>query len=125
MGLVSLIVALVLEQWRPLGDRRHLFAPVEGYADFFERQFNAGEMHHGRIAWLLAVLPAAAGAWMVYQLLVLASPLLGLVFNVAALYLTMGFRQFSHYFTGIQLALKEDDLARARELVAQWRGDAW
>lgn len=124
MGLVSLIIALVLEQWRPLGDRRQLFAPVEGYADFFERQFNAGEMHHGRIAWLLAVLPAAAGAWMAYNLLLLASPLLGLAFNVAALYLTMGFRQFSHYFTGIQLALKEDDLPRARELLSQWRGHA-
>ena len=142
MGLVSLIIALVLEQWRPLGDRRHLFAPVERYVGFFERQFNAGEVRHGRIAWLLAVLPVVAGTWIIYALLLRVSPLLGLVFNVAILYLTMGFRQFSHYFTGIRLALKQDDLQRAREfketpagvsasednlqrareLLAQWRG---
>ncbi|MBI2315788.1 MAG: CobD/CbiB family protein [Betaproteobacteria bacterium] len=122
MGLVSLIFALVLEQWRPLADRRQLFAPVEGYAGFFERQFNAGEIRHGRIAWLLAVLPAAAGSWLLYALLLRASPLLALAFNVAVLYLTMGFRQFSHYFTGIQLALQHDDLPRAQELLAQWRG---
>jgi adenosylcobinamide-phosphate synthase len=50
------------------------------------------------------------------------SPLLALAFNVAALYLTMGFRQFSHHFTEIHLALKQDDLPRAREILSLWRG---
>ena len=124
MGLISLVLALLLEQWRPLADRRPLFAPVESYAVFLERQLNAGEVRHGRIAWLIAVLPPVLGAWLLYALLFQASPLLAILFNVGALYLTMGFRQFSHFFTGIQLALTQDDLPHARELLAQWRGHA-
>jgi adenosylcobinamide-phosphate synthase len=122
MGLISLVAALLLEQWRPLADRRALFAPLERYAVFLERQLNAGEARHGRIAWLVAVLPPVLGAWLLYALLSQASPLLAILFNVCALYLTMGFRQFSHFFTGIQLALTQDDLPHARELLAQWRG---
>jgi adenosylcobinamide-phosphate synthase len=121
MAFFSLVLALLLEQWRPLSDRRSFFVPVDRYARFLERQFNAGEAQHGTIAWLCAVVPAVLGAWLVYGLLAGTSPLLALAFNIAALYLTLGFRQFSHYFTDIQLALREDDLPRARALLATWR----
>ncbi len=122
MSLISLIAALLLEQWRPLSDRRYLYTAVSQYAGYFEHQFNAGENHHGVIAWMVAVLPLVLGAWLVYAMFWHINPLLGLAFNVAALYVTMGFRQFSHHFTDIQLALKRDDLPAARELLAAWRG---
>lgn len=122
MGLLSLIAALLLEQWRPLSERRFLFAPVARYAAFLERQFNAGEPQHGVLAWMVAALPLTLAAWLAYALLAQVSPLAALAFNIAALYVTMGFRQFSHYFTDIHLALKENDLARARELLGAWRG---
>lgn len=122
MALISLIVALLLEQWRPLSDLRYIHTAVSRYAGYFEHQFNAGESQHGIIAWVLAVLPLVLGTWLVYALLAYANPLLGLAFNVGALYLTMGFRQFSHYFTDIQTALRDGDLPRAREVLAQWRG---
>ncbi len=122
MTLLALIVALLLEQWHPLANRRFLFALVARYATTLERQFNAGETQHGMIAWLLAVLPPVLAVWLVYALSRHTSPLLALVFNVVVLYLTMGFRQFSHYFTDIHFALKQDDLAKAREILAAWRG---
>ena len=122
MGFVSIVIALLLEQWRPLSERRPLYAAVDRYAGFLERQFNAGEPLHGLIAWIVAILPAVLGAWLIYDLLARASPLLALAFNVAALYLTMGFRQFSHYFTGIQTAMKEGELGEARRLLSVWRG---
>ena len=122
MSLISLICALLLEQWRPLAERQALHSPVERYADFLERQFNAGEAQHGMIAWSLAVLPLVIGAWLVYLLCAHISPLLALACNVGILYLTMGFRQFSHYFTDIHLALKEGQLDRARQLLGLWRG---
>ena len=37
------------------------------------------------------------------------------------LYLTLGFRQFSHYFTDIRDALERGDEAEARRLLAEWR----
>lgn len=122
MSLFALIVALLLEQWHPLADRRYLFSLVARYATSLERQFNAGETQHGMIAWLLAVLPPVLAVWLAYALARHTSPLLALVFNVVVLYLTMGFRQFSHYFTDIHFALKQDDLAKAREILAAWRG---
>ena len=124
MGVIAIIAALVLEQWRPLGDRKAVFAALSGWADWLERSFNAGEARHGRIAWLLAALAPAAGALALYGLLWWISPFAALLLNVAALYLTLGFRQFSHYFTGIQAALREGDVDKARELLGAWRGES-
>jgi len=44
------------------------------------------------------------------------------VFDVGVLYLTLGFRQFSHYFTDIRDALERGDEIEARRLLAEWRG---
>ena len=122
MTLVSLIAALFLEQWRPVGSRHQVIRLFTGYADILERKFNAGEHRHGTIAWLLAVAPAVLGAWLVYELLYALSPVLGWAWNVLVLYLTMGFRQFSHAFTGIAEALRAGELNQARMLLGEWRG---
>lgn len=123
MSALAVITALLLEQWRPLGERKAYFAALAAWAAWLERSFNAGESRHGLIAWLVAVVPPVAGTLALYALLAWASPLLALAFNVAALYLTLGFRQFSHYFTDLQLAVRAGDLDRARELIAAWRGE--
>lgn len=122
MSFVALLIALALEQWRPLVDRRTVFAPVAGYAGFIERHFDAGETRHGAIAWMLAVVPIVLASWLLYAAANAVHPVLGIVVNVAALYVTMGFRQHSHYFTDIHAALKEGDLETARRLLAEWRG---
>jgi adenosylcobinamide-phosphate synthase len=123
MSVIAIIAALVLEQWRPLGDRKIYFAVLADAASRLERAFNAEQGGHGLIAWLVAVVPAVLAAWALHALLHMASPLLSLLFDVAVLYLTLGFRQFSHSFTAIQTALKAGELDRARELIADWRGE--
>jgi adenosylcobinamide-phosphate synthase len=124
MSFLSVLIALALEQWRPLVDRRALFTPMAGYAGVLERNFDAGEAHQGTIAWFLAIVPAAVLAWAVYAALDAANPLLGLAYNVLVLYFTMGFRQHSHFFTDIHKALKDGELDGARRLLAEWRGHA-
>lgn len=124
MSLLSLVAALLLEQWRPLADRRHLYSLLARYAAFLEGLFDAGESRQGATAWAIAVLPAALCAWVLYRLAYDASPLVALLLNVAALYLTMGFRQRSHFFTDIHLALKKDDIASAREILSAWRQES-
>ena len=52
MSLIALVAALLIEQWRPLADRRYLYAQGERYAKFLETQFNAEEAEHGTVAWL-------------------------------------------------------------------------
>ncbi|HEX5126970.1 MAG TPA: CobD/CbiB family protein [Rhodocyclaceae bacterium] len=122
MTLLSLILALILEQFRPLNAAKHLHHPLELIGQFFENRFNDGQAHHGRIAWCLMVLPPVLLSAVVYFLLFSLHPLAAFAFNVAMLYYTMGFRHVSHFFTHIHAALRAQDLDRARELIAQWRG---
>jgi adenosylcobinamide-phosphate synthase len=122
MSVLAIIAALVIEQWQPLGERKNIQAALAGWAAWLEQQFNGGERRHGLVAWLVAVLPWAVAAALLHWLLWQASFLLALAFNIAVLYLTLGFRQFSHYFTDIQLAVKSGDIDRARVLLEEWRG---
>ena len=121
MSLFSLIAALLLEQLHPLASRKHLSGWIAGYVGFFQQHFNAGEHKHGKIAWLIAVLLPLLGSVALYWLLYGVNPVFAWAFCVLVLYLTLGFRQFSHYFTGIHRALRNDDLEKARSLLSGWR----
>jgi adenosylcobinamide-phosphate synthase len=123
MSVLAILAALILEQWRPLGERKAYFALLARWANWLERSFNAGEARHGSIAWLVAVLPVLAAALALHFALLWVDPLLALLFNIGALYLTLGFRQFSHYFTDLQLAIRAGEVDRARELIGAWRGE--
>lgn len=121
MSLLALIAALLLEQFHPLSSRKYMFGWLSKYVDFFQKHFNAGEHKHGKIAWLLAVVPLLLAIVAVYWILDSAHPILAWAFNVLVLYLTMGFRQFSHYFTDILKALREEKLDDARRQLSAWR----
>jgi cobalamin biosynthesis protein CobD/CbiB len=122
LKFLSLLAALLLEQMRPLRAGNPVYASFERYATMLEVQLNAGQHHHGVVAWLLAVGPIALATIVVYYVLHAISPPLAWIWSVAVLYLTMGFRQFSHYFTEIIHALREGDLATARTILGRWRG---
>lgn len=124
MGIAAIIAALLLEQWRPLSDRKVVAQALIAWTDWLERSFNAGEARHGTIAWVIAGLAPVAAALALYALLAWMSPFAALLLNIAALYVTLGFRQFSHFFTDIQSAVRDGDLDRARDLVGAWRGES-
>ena len=121
MTVMALLAVLLLEQLRPLGDRTKLNRPLYSAFDFVEHNLNAGEHHHGITAWVAVVLPLLILSVVLTYALREVSIVLAWAFNVAVLYLTMGFRQFSHHFTDIHRALSEGDLARARTLLREWR----
>jgi len=122
MSLLSLIAVFLIEQLQPLNYRRAIAEPLGAWADFIESSFNAGAWRHGVIAWCLAVLGPVLLLGVIYGGLYALNPILAWVLNVGVLYLTMGFRQFSHHYTEIQLALRLGDLERARQLLAEWQG---
>ena len=122
MSLFSLIAVFLIEQLKPLDYRRAVAEPLGAWAAFIESRFNAGAYRHGVIAWCIAVLVPVLLVGAIYWLLYAANPLLGWLLNVGVLYLTMGFRQFSHHYTEIQLALRLGDLERARVLLSEWQG---
>lgn len=122
MTLFSLIVALLIEQLRPLSVARFVQTPLQTFARFLEDRFNDGEARHGAVAWWVAVITVCFVSALSYFLLWNIHFALAMAFNVVVLYLTMGFRQVSHFFTDIQLALRMGELARARQLIGEWRG---
>ena len=121
MGFVALIFTLLLEQLRPLPARSALAAAAESVADGAERNLNAGRRRHGMYAWLLVVVGSTLLAAAVHVAVLQVSVFAALAVNVVALYLTMGFRQFSHPITEIQIALNAGDLDGARRALTQWR----
>lgn len=121
MSLLSLIAVFLIEQLQPLNYRRVVAAPLSGWANFIELHFNAGAYRHGILAWSLAALLPVLIIGGLYGFLYSLSPILAWLLNVGLLYLTMGFRQFSHHYTEIQLALRLGNIERARQLLAEWQ----
>ena len=122
MSFFAIVFALLLEQVRPLAHDNPVHASVRAWIRWVSRNVDAGTTAHGWIAWLLAVGLPTGGSLAIYWLL---NTLLGwpaaVLWSVAMLYITLGFRQFSHHFTGIRDALDEGDEVHAREFLAQWQ----
>lgn len=124
MILFSLIFALLLERWHSSGHRNGPVAAFLSYADTLGRYFNTGIRHHGIAAWFAAVLPVLVVASWAYHFLYGLSPILACAWNVAILYFTMGFRQFSESFVEVKAALKNGDVLLARQLLKDLGGSA-
>jgi cobalamin biosynthesis protein CobD/CbiB len=121
MTLLSIIIVLLIEQVRALPVERVVLEPVARLAGFLEEKFNDGGRSHGAVAWGLGVALPAALVSLLHGLLLYFQPLLAFLLGIGVLYLTMGFRQFSHFFTNIHVALRQGDTEQARRLLAQWR----
>ena len=124
MNFLAILAALGLEQWRAFHWRGALERAFVRYVRVLERKLNGGTARQGAIAMIVALAPPVLVAAGVFWLLDALSPLLGLAFNVAVLYLLMGFRRFSHAFSEIAEALRAGDIGRARRALASWRGGA-
>ncbi|MDE2413615.1 MAG: CobD/CbiB family protein [Comamonadaceae bacterium] len=122
MSFSAILFALLIEQARPLARSNPIHAGLRAWALSVSRGFDAGQSHHGWVAWSLAVLVPPLFVLAVHWALLhfLGWPL-ALAWNVAVLYITLGFRQFSHHFTGIRDALEEGDAAEARARLVRWR----
>ena len=124
MSFLSILFTLLIEQVRPLTPRNAVHRGYLRYVNSLGNHFNAGEQNQGMAAWLLAVLPWVLASVAIHYFLLDISIAAAWVWNVAVLYFTMGFRQFSHAFTQIVEALRLGDLDRARVLLTEWRGES-
>lgn len=122
MSFFAILFALLIEQVRPLARGNPIHAGLRAWARWVSSNFDAGKPHHGWVAWTLAVVvPSAVAAGVHWALAALLGWPVAVLWSVAVLYVTLGFRQFSHHFTNIRDALDAGDEARARELLAQWQ----
>jgi adenosylcobinamide-phosphate synthase len=121
MSFFAVLFALILEQARPLARGNWVHAAFLGWARWGHRSLDAGKPHHGWITWVFAVMVPTLLTLLVHWLLWQVNVLLAFAWSVAVLYVTLGFRQFSHYFTDIRNALDDGNEDLARELLAEWR----
>ncbi|WP_305824583.1 CobD/CbiB family protein [Massilia brevitalea] len=121
MTFFSILCALLIEQLKPLRADNQVYGGIKTLAMRIEGWFNAGEPKNGRLGWMLMMLVLVVPVAIVYWVLVYYGfVFLAFAWNVAVVYLTLGFRHYSHYFTSIQLALNQGDEATARTLLAEW-----
>ena len=122
MSFFSILLALVLEQARPLAPHNPVYQAVEQWSAWVARTLDAGVRHIAWATWTLATVAPALLAVLLHLLTQWGLGWLAAVlWHVALLYVTLGFRQFSHHFTAIRDALDEGDENKARELLAQWQ----
>jgi adenosylcobinamide-phosphate synthase len=117
----AVLLALVIEQLKPLPRDNQVHRAMRRWSRWAQRNLDAGGPVHAWLVWVVTVVLPALAAAAVHFALSSTSLLLALAFDVAVLYLTLGFRQFSHFFTDIREALERGHETRARELLAQWR----
>ena len=121
MSFVAILVALLLEQARPLTPGNPVHGNVRRWVRWVMRTLDAGQRHHGQLTWWVAVsVPAVLTVAIHWALLLTLGWAAAIVWHIAILYSTLGFRQFSHHFTAIRDALLAGDEAAARQGLADW-----
>lgn len=122
MGFVSILVALLLEQARPLKPGNPVHVLARAWVRWVGHSFDAGRAQHAVLAWTVGVLlPVVVTTAVYWALAQMAGWPVAMAWNILVLYVTLGFRQFSHHFTDIRNALESGDMEQARQLLARWR----
>ena len=121
MSFFAVLLALVIEQFRPLPRDNWVHHALVGWVRWTGRNFDAGSNQHAWVVWCVSVLGPGLLVTGVYLALHHWSLVLALLFDVGVLWLSLGFRQFSHYYTDIRDALERGDEIEARRLLAEWR----
>ena len=121
MSFFAVLLALSIEQLKPLPRRNVVHEAMTAWMRWTGRNFDAGRERHAWIVWVITTVVPALLTTAVFWGLAHFSLILALLWNVAVLYVTLGFRQFSHYFTDIRDALDRGDELAARELLSHWR----
>ena len=122
MSFLAVLLALLLDQARPVDETHPVRRALRRWVDAVRRQLDAGDARSGWLAWGVAVLGPAGLAGLAYLLLAALHPALAFAWLVLVLYLTLGFRQFSHHFTALREALFAGDDSAARRVLSDWEG---
>ena len=121
MSFFAVLFALLIEQLKPLPRDNRIHDQLVAWVGWTGRNFDAGKPHHVWVVWCVSVLLPAVVVAAIHVAIRQYSLLLALAFDVALLYLTLGFRQFSHFFTDIRDALDRGDEDLARRKLGEWQ----
>lgn len=123
MSLSIVLAALIWSHFHPYKSAWSEQVARQWHAWLLE-SFNAGQRSQGMLAWSVGVLLPALAFGFLAGMLGQTLAGLGWAFSVLVLYFILGFREASFHAAGVARALQEDDVARARELLSNWRPGA-
>ncbi|MCC7548441.1 MAG: CobD/CbiB family protein [Burkholderiales bacterium] len=124
MSFFTILLALLIENARPLPWASTLLAAYQRYTDRLAHDLNAGQRAHGVIGWCAAVLPWVLLALLVFYALHYVTPLLGWIWTLMVLYVCLGFREAVQPLRDILDAMRAGEAERARALLTAWRGES-
>ena len=81
MSFFAVLLALLLEQFKPLPRANWVHDSLIGWVRWTGRNFDAGRAHHAMVVWCVTALAPALAAWGVYLFIVHFSLLLALVWT--------------------------------------------
>jgi cobalamin biosynthesis protein CobD/CbiB len=119
MSLIAILGALLIEQIFPLSSYTKLRLSLRNAIDFIERALTSDDVKPWQIFWFITLVGALL-AGLFGLIFTQIHWLLGLSFSLVVLYLTLGIRQFSHFFTKIRLAINAGQGDVARTELAAW-----
>jgi adenosylcobinamide-phosphate synthase len=120
LGFIALIMALVLEQIRPLSRGNLGHWAYDKVQSQLHVNTQTGERRLAVFAWSALIVGMAVLCALLDWLAGRLHPFAQLVLHVCALYLTVGFRQFSHAFSEIRVALVANDVDGAKLILEKW-----
>ncbi|HKX43821.1 MAG TPA: cobalamin biosynthesis protein CbiB, partial [Burkholderiaceae bacterium] len=91
MNFFAVLFALLIEQLKPLPRSNVVHEALTGWMRWTGRNFDAGRDHHAWVVWCVTVLLPSLIVFAVYQAIAHFSLVAALVWNIAVLYLTLGF----------------------------------
>jgi len=122
MIFAAIAIAFLLDQIRPVESGHAAAMLPRRWIGAAARHVDAGGRLYAWLAWALAVIAPVLAAGLIGWLCIRVAGWFGqLAWAVAVLYLTLGFRQFSHHGTAIRDALAAGDRDKARTLLARWQ----
>ena len=123
MSFVALVLALLIEQVRPLPDGNLLHQGIAQWHQWVRHFIHPNDPRSAWTAWTLAVvLPTVLVLVIHWVLLSLLGWFLAIVWACLVLYACLGFRQFSHHFSSVRDAISMGQYDEAAMALAKWRG---
>ena len=121
MSFMALLFALMLEQVRPLSRRNGVHDLLHQWGLWVRHGLDAGHVHQSGLIWALAIgVPTLLTLAVHWVLLATIGWPFAMLWSIGVLYITLGFRQFSHHFTQIRDALEAGEEQQARAQLADW-----
>jgi adenosylcobinamide-phosphate synthase len=119
MRALAMLAAVLLDAWLGEPRRAHPLVMFGRLAGWIETRLHRDRRRIGVMAWMIAVLPLVALAWLMVAMLHAAAPWLAFVFEVLVLYFTIGLRSLGEHAMPVARALERGDILGARSAVGR------